>query len=154
MLAAAEHGVANKFVAIEHSLACSTVSESLQSAITKLGFVSRAEFLKVMACLRYSSQEAGVRLVGSVELCWVVLPVEARGLDPRSLTSAERQVVIGVLNGRSNAAIAAARHTSSRTVANQLAAIYRKLGVSSRWELVVRQSAGSANLQRCAVTAA
>jgi DNA-binding NarL/FixJ family response regulator len=67
----------------------------------------------------------------------VFLPVEAMGLDPR-LTSAERQVVSGVLNGRTNAAIAMARRTSSRTVANQLAAIYRKLGVSSRWELTAQ----------------
>lgn len=148
VLAAAESGAANKLVALEQSLACSTVSESLQAALRKLGFIGRTEFLKVMACLRSGSSRRGVlpttcetdacrqglRVVGSAELCWVFLPAEALGLDPR-LTSAERQVVAGVLNGRTNAAIASARRTSSRTVANQLAAIYRKLGVSSRWEL-------------------
>ena len=51
-LAAAEGGVANKVVAIEQSLACSTVSESLQTAISKLGFASRVEFVAIMACLR------------------------------------------------------------------------------------------------------
>jgi DNA-binding NarL/FixJ family response regulator len=142
VLAAAEGGVANKFVAIEQSLACSTVSESLQTAMAKLGFAGRAEFLKVMGCLRSSAASAndgqsGVRVVGGDELCWLFLPVEAFGLAP-CLTSAERQVVTGVLNGRTNAAIASARRTSCRTVANQLAAIYRKLGVSSRWELAAR----------------
>jgi DNA-binding NarL/FixJ family response regulator len=137
VLAAAEGGAANKLVAIEQSLSCSTVSESLQMALTKLGFASRAEFLKVMACLRVNGPEHGARLVRDEQLCWLFLPVEALGLDPR-LTRAERQVVAGVLNGRTNAAIAVARRTSCRTVANQLAAIYRKLGVSSRWELAAR----------------
>ena len=137
VLAAAEGGVANKLVALEQSLACSTVSESLQTAIGKLGFVGRTEFLKVMACLRAGASRPGVRVLAGKELCWVFLPVEGLGLDPR-LTSAERQVVTGVLNGRTNAAIAMARRTSSRTVANQLAAVYRKLGVSSRWELTAQ----------------
>jgi DNA-binding NarL/FixJ family response regulator len=131
-LTAAEGGVANKLVAIEQSLACSTVSESLQTAIAKLGFANRTEFLKVMACLR--SVNPSARVLGTSELFWVFLPVESFNMDPR-LTAAEREVVAGVLNGRSNAAIALARHTSTRTVANQLAGIYRKLGVASRWEL-------------------
>jgi DNA-binding NarL/FixJ family response regulator len=137
VLAAAEGGVANKLVAIEQSLSCSTVSESLQMALIKLGFASRAEFLKVMACLRVNGPDRGACMVGDAPICWLFLPVEALGLDPR-LTRAERQVVAGVLNGRTNAAIAMTRHTSCRTVANQLAAIYRKLGVSSRWELAAR----------------
>jgi DNA-binding CsgD family transcriptional regulator len=37
--------------------------------------------------------------------------------------------------GQSNAAIAKARGTHVRTVANQLAALFRKLGVASRAEL-------------------
>ncbi len=114
VLAAAERGAANKLVAIEQSLACSTVSESLQTALAKLGFASRAEFLKVMACLRVNAPKLSARLVGDAQLCWLFLPVEALGLDPR-LTQAERQIVAGVLNGRTNAAIATARRTSCRT---------------------------------------
>jgi DNA-binding NarL/FixJ family response regulator len=136
-LAAAETGVANKVVAIEQSLACSTVSESLQTAISKLGFASRAEFVKVMAYLRNASPAADVRAVGAGAPCWVFLPAESLDVDLR-LTAAEREIVAGVLSGRSNAAIAQARRTSTRTVANQLAAIYRKLGVFSRWELAAR----------------
>ena len=45
-----------------------------------------------------------------------------------------------LLDGKSNKAIAAARATSERTVANQLASIYRKLGVNSRSELASRLS--------------
>lgn len=57
---------------------------------------------------------------------------------PESLTDAERQVVALLLDGRTNAAIAEERGTSVRTVANQIASIFRKAGVASRSELVTR----------------
>jgi DNA-binding CsgD family transcriptional regulator len=53
-----------------------------------------------------------------------------------SLTNAEHEVVLAVERGESNAEIARARGTSTRTVANQLARVFRKLGVASRAELV------------------
>lgn len=52
------------------------------------------------------------------------------------LTAAEKDIALAVARGWSNAEIAAARHSSTRTVANQLAGILKKLGVSSRVELV------------------
>jgi DNA-binding CsgD family transcriptional regulator len=54
------------------------------------------------------------------------------------LTPAERQVVLAVLSGLSNVEVAQMRGSSPRTVANQLATIFRKLGVRSRAELAVR----------------
>jgi DNA-binding CsgD family transcriptional regulator len=51
------------------------------------------------------------------------------------LTDAERDVVALALRGDSNAEIAQARGTSARTVANQLASAYRKLGVTGRNQL-------------------
>jgi DNA-binding CsgD family transcriptional regulator len=57
---------------------------------------------------------------------------------PAQLSPAERAVVRAVVAGRSNAEIAAARATSSKTVANQLYAIYRKLGVETREQLVAK----------------
>jgi DNA-binding NarL/FixJ family response regulator len=56
------------------------------------------------------------------------------------LTPSERAVTSLLLGGLSNAEIAAKRGTSERTVANQIAAIFRKLGVSSRTELVTRDA--------------
>lgn len=58
-----------------------------------------------------------------------------RDVLPDSLTLAERDVVEQVLQGGSNADIARARGTSVRTVANQLSAVFRKLGVQSRSQL-------------------
>lgn len=63
---------------------------------------------------------------------------------PKDLTEAEAEVVRLVLDGKSNKDIAAARATSERTVANQLASIYRKLGVNSRSELASRLSGNAA----------
>ena len=55
---------------------------------------------------------------------------------PRDFTSAERDVLLLVLEGLSNAAIAARRGRSARTVANQVAALLRKAHVMDRGELL------------------
>jgi DNA-binding NarL/FixJ family response regulator len=54
------------------------------------------------------------------------------------LTAAERAVTRGLLRGLSYEQIARERKTSVRTVANQVAASFRKLQVHSRAELVYR----------------
>lgn len=51
------------------------------------------------------------------------------------LTSAEREVATALLQGATLADIALKRQTRERTVANQVQAIYRKLGVNSRLSL-------------------
>lgn len=55
-----------------------------------------------------------------------------------ALSAAERAVAQLAIEGASNAVIARRRGTSERTVANQLARLYRKLGVGSRAELAAR----------------
>ncbi|MCK6552168.1 LuxR C-terminal-related transcriptional regulator [Myxococcota bacterium] len=51
------------------------------------------------------------------------------------LTPAERAIVEALLAAKATAEIAAERGRSERTIANQIASIYRKLGVGSRAEL-------------------
>lgn len=53
---------------------------------------------------------------------------------PPSLTAAEQAVLRAMLNGAGQREIAQARGVSYRTVANQIASAYSKLGVSSRAE--------------------
>ena len=55
-----------------------------------------------------------------------------------ALTQAEREVARLVADGSSNQAIAEKRGARPQTVANQLAAIYRKLAVSSRSGVIAR----------------
>jgi DNA-binding CsgD family transcriptional regulator len=56
--------------------------------------------------------------------------------SPVQLTAAEREVLALLLEGLSGAEIAERRGTSVHTLNNQMRAIYRKLGVGSRSELV------------------
>jgi DNA-binding NarL/FixJ family response regulator len=57
-------------------------------------------------------------------------------LEELGVTEAECAVAFLVLEGLSNVEISRRRGTSTRTVANQLASIYRKLGIGCRIELV------------------
>jgi DNA-binding CsgD family transcriptional regulator len=74
----------------------------------------------------------------------IELPIDPAEL-PACLTETECKVVTLVLEGRSNQEIADARGARYRTVANQLASIYKKLGIASRTELVATLS-GSAEV--------
>ncbi len=65
-----------------------------------------------------------------------VLSFTLPGDDAINLSSAESDVARHILAGRSNSEIAALRRCSTRTVANQVASLFRKLGVGSRLELV------------------
>ena len=65
------------------------------------------------------------------------LSIRADGERKLRLTKAEHDVASSVYDGCSNEEIARRRNTSVHTVGNQLAAIYRKTGVSNRHELVV-----------------
>jgi DNA-binding NarL/FixJ family response regulator len=56
---------------------------------------------------------------------------------PAVLTAAETEVVRAILAGESREAVAKARGSSLRTVANLLAQAFRKLGVRSRVELAL-----------------
>ena len=71
---------------------------------------------------------------------WVVLSVPVPSGARVELSEAERAVKAMLLRGDSNADIARARGTSVRTVANQVASIFRKLGVRSRAELATREA--------------
>jgi DNA-binding NarL/FixJ family response regulator len=63
----------------------------------------------------------------------IAAPRRTTGLSPTEQLVFER-----LLAGDTNGEIAHSRRTSPRTVANQIAAIFRKLGVGSRRELVAQ----------------
>ena len=66
------------------------------------------------------------------------LPTGSPASQSEGLSAAERQVADDAASGLSNGAIAKKRGRSPRTIANQLASIYRKLDVASRAELATR----------------
>lgn len=75
-------------------------------------------------------------LVDGVEVA--ILSAPNKQAARADLSEAELDVCSRLLRGDSNRAIADARGTSVRTVANQVATIFRKLEVSSRSELIAK----------------
>src|SRR5260221_12520117 len=84
--------------------------------------------LPVPSGLRASTVE-----LGSDEYLVLSYPAPVWNL-PSSLTTAERSIAFAILRGTSTETIAQERCTSARTVANQIAAIFEKMGVKSRIE--------------------
>jgi DNA-binding NarL/FixJ family response regulator len=68
------------------------------------------------------------------EYCLLSFPAPA-WLLPAWLTPAAQEIVLLLLRGTSYRDIARQRATSARTVANQIAGVFRRLGVSSQLEL-------------------
>ena len=132
-------GEANKLVAYRLGLATSTVATHLTSASRKLGIRNRSELARLHA-VNTSAAEVEKLELGGEKLAALLLPVAAAPLALARLTGAERAVAEGILEGASNAQLAARRSTSVRTIANQVASVLLKLGLRSRTELVSRLS--------------
>jgi len=128
-------GYSSKQIAYTLGVSSSVVTDCTARAQKKLGLSSRPELAAFFAQngLRAKLAEVAIRddklLVGAYPL------VAADRVA--SLTEAELDVVISLLSGSTNADIAQRRRSSERTVANQVQAIYRKIGVRSRSELAV-----------------
>ncbi|NUP13084.1 MAG: helix-turn-helix transcriptional regulator [Polyangiaceae bacterium] len=80
--------------------------------------------------------------VDGEEYAVLVFPMATSAPRHATMTPAEGEVVELALRGLSNEEIGAKRGSSPRTVANQLQAIYRKLGVGSRVELARAMASG------------
>jgi DNA-binding CsgD family transcriptional regulator len=115
-------------------LTAGAVSRHVGRMLKKLRLRSASEIVTTAAWLRRSSHVSQLELGGVNALCVDTGPDAETFLAAR-LTNAERQVAGLVLDGLSTAEIAERRRCAYRTVANQLASVYGKLGVSSRVEL-------------------
>jgi DNA-binding CsgD family transcriptional regulator len=128
-------GQSLKWIGSEVGIAMSTASLLISSAIRKLGLRSRIELTEIFgfAC----APEVSAYQLEIDGDSYALLDVPLRKLaPPAGLTGAEREVVLGVLSDKSNAEIAQSRRVSVNTIANQLRAVYQKLGVSGRSELL------------------
>jgi len=137
-------GTDQKVVALDEGLAVSTVTSALRRGIQFVGLdcrPSRVPFLLVMLA-RAARQSLAIAQGRAVSLVFegnsyyvLSAPVPDWGF-PGVLSPAVRAVVRLRVEGRSHAEIAQRRHTSRRTVANQLAAAFQRLGVSGRSDLM------------------
>jgi DNA-binding CsgD family transcriptional regulator len=127
---------ATKDIAYTLGVSDAAVTTQLTSARQKLGLDSRAELAAFFAPSGARARLAEVAIAGEQLLVGAYPLCSERALAP--LTEAERDVVALLLRGSTNQDIAERRGTSTRTIANQVQAIFRKLRVQSRVELATQ----------------
>jgi DNA-binding NarL/FixJ family response regulator len=123
-----------KALAIDLGWPAGTVCECVASVMRKLKLASEVELVTLLhepqprelSAMRATSGATDLVVFTYARPVWIL---------PQSLTMAERAVVLGMLSGATQREIARARGTAPRTIANQVASIFRKLGVGSRLEL-------------------
>jgi len=137
-------GETMKGLAFDLRLSQSTVSQEAKSALQHFGIECRqsqvspllamcaraARDQQLDRCARiacFSDADRMFRVVGAARVDVRLAPM---------LPPAEFAVVRALFEGRNYLEIATNRGTSTRTVANQLAAVFRKLGVSGRGSLL------------------
>jgi len=137
-------GVDQKVVGIERNLAPSTVAACLRQAYGKLGLTCKPSRVSLfMVTLVHAAKGRGrIESGHACEYEYEGATFRALRMSmpervfARVLSPAEEAVVRMRVQGRSHAEIAARRKTSLRTVANQVAAAFQRLGVSSRSDLM------------------
>jgi DNA-binding NarL/FixJ family response regulator len=127
-----------KTVADEIDRSVSRTAETLKTAMGKLMIFTEAELVGFFGAwptamwASISSTSEGRQLVlRYMPPSWSL---------PGCLSVAEKTIVRAMLSGRSQAAIASAVGVAPRTVANQIASVYRKVNVHSRMDLFVALS--------------
>jgi DNA-binding NarL/FixJ family response regulator len=139
-------GVGQKCIAIELQLAASTVAVAAKAAFEQLGGYGRpSRAHPVLMLAATASRLPDVRVTAS-ETLLLSETSERRVVGMRrpelslvgTLPRAELEVITQLVEGRCHEQIAEARGTSTRTTANQIATIFRRLGVSGRGELMQR----------------
>lgn len=136
-LSMARRGAANKEISLTLGVSAATVTRLLSSVSRKL----RGSLADILICIgdegaTVQTVQRCVMAIGGSEILLVTTP-NLPTLQV-SLSISERAVVAAALRGASNREISAARGTSIRTIANQLASAFEKLGVRSRRELAAR----------------
>lgn len=144
---------AQKVVAYERDMAPSTVASNAKACLMFIGLncnPSRVPPLVQQAALasRFAQFDQQVPLYrvehDGVEYQVVSAP-RAEGCLRAVLSDAEFKVVRALIEGHSHVEIAKERGTSRRTIANQLATAFRRIGVSSRGELLHQLSGWAAH---------
>ena len=131
-----------KHVAVEAGLSCSSIAVILQGCFQFMGLdclPSRIPGLLVAAAHARHHQGKRTGSLRSRAQAPALQTIRIARPDlalAAWLAPAEHAVIGLIIEGHGYAEIAEARHTSIRTVANQVASAFRRLGVSGRAELL------------------
>jgi DNA-binding NarL/FixJ family response regulator len=148
-------GQTQKVIALDLRLAVSTIAARHRQGLEFMGVSCSASRAPALLIMIGAATGTGDPLRGGrhAEFVWdrrnyrVLAAPSQLGLQAL-LPIAEEQVVRLLLDGRTHAEIAAERGTSRRTVANQLAGAFRKLGASGRLQLLPLLCADPPRFQR------
>jgi len=139
-------GESQKLIALDLARAVSTVATLIGRAVMDVGLTCRASQAPVaLVMMAHAAQAPDVRRpatlrcleTGDTTRFVVSVPRPERAFRA-GLNPAERDIVRLRVEGMSYAEMAKTRKTSPRTIANQVGAVYRKLGVSGRLALLSR----------------
>jgi DNA-binding NarL/FixJ family response regulator len=134
-------GLADRDISERLGITRQCVCGHLGNVVGKLGAESRFTALQAFRVLAEAERGRAGRAqiaevpFGDKTLLSVVAPVPPRPEIEARLSSAETHVAWLVCDGLSNRDIALERGTAERTVANQVASIFHKLGVSRRFDV-------------------
>jgi DNA-binding NarL/FixJ family response regulator len=138
-------GENQKVIAVDLSLARSTITANMQVGLRIMGVRGKAHRAPMLLTIAaFSAHRSGGATGRRSQLATSepgeplsIVSVRRPDLDfPVPLSNAERIVLQALAAGFSHAEISTLRATSPRTIANQIAAAFRKLGVSGRGELL------------------
>ncbi len=136
-------GESTKIMAFDEQMSSPAISLVMKRTLQAMGFeFPRTPLFAVMAARAFQGAKIPAESVvltqdGATRL-GVKVPRPNLEVFAAFLSPAERAVVQLLLEGRSNEEISSARHTSQRTIANQIRAAYSKLGVRGRGEVLHR----------------
>lgn len=139
-------GVGQKNIAIELGLAPSTIALNARLALDSLGIGCRPSRINPLLMLAAQAELKGWRGVdgslsfathGDKQVRVISVSRPDRKLE-HTLPRAELAVVRALIEGASYEDIARQRGTSTRTIANQITAVFRRMKVSGRSELLLR----------------
>jgi DNA-binding NarL/FixJ family response regulator len=133
-------GESEKELAYASNRSVSTIAGRISRVLRGMGLPTQAARVPVLVSIAaHAAREEtrilygrATRLQGAASRTYVISAPRPDTQLPSSLTCAEGSVVRLFVEGLSHSDIAQQRSTSTRTIANQLAAVFSKLGVSGR----------------------
>jgi DNA-binding NarL/FixJ family response regulator len=137
-------GEAQKVIALEASIAPSTVAVAAAHCARSMGFGKAASIPTLLVLAAHAHDGLGhgwgrsTGFLSEGNDYHVVSAAQPVCAQVSALTEAERAIVALLVERRSNAEIARIRQVSIRTVANQIASAFRKLKVHARLEALCR----------------
>jgi DNA-binding NarL/FixJ family response regulator len=131
---------AQKIIGLEDGVSAASVSTRLRHALAHIGLScapSRMPLLLSLAAFAAAGNPMpGVEQESADGVHRIVTLHSPRLWLAERLSQSETEVALLRIQGSTQSAIAAARGRAAQTVANQIASVYRRLGVSDRCELV------------------